>query len=99
MGELKGLVRAMEKERGISHEHPESYQRWVDYWAAAAELEKQNTGHCPVCDDRRDKWILQPEDGADEVKVRIDPFESEIYNRLDPLLSCLGCYFAIESEI
>lgn len=99
MGELKVLIRAIEKRHGISHEHPVAYQEWVNYWAAATELEKQNTGHCPICDDLRDKWILDPADGPDEVKVRLDPFESEIYGALDPLLSCLGCYFAIESEI
>lgn len=99
MGELKVLIRAIEKQHGISHEHPAAYQRWADYWAEAADLEKQNTGHCPICDDRRDRWILQPEDGPDEVKVRLDPYEAEIEDALSPLLSCLGCYFAIESEI
>lgn len=99
IGELKGLIRAMDEERGIGHEHPEAYQRWVDYFAAAAELEKQNTGKCSVCDDRRDRWVLQPEDGPDEVKVRVNPYDAEIEEQLRPLLSCLGCYFVIESEI
>lgn len=99
MGELKVLIRAIEKRHGISHEHPAAYQEWVDYWTAAAELEKQNTGHCPVCDDRRDRWILQPEDGPDEVKVRINPFVAEIEDELWPMLSCLGCYFVVESDI
>lgn len=99
MGELKVLIRAIEKQHGISHEHPAAYQRWVDYWAEGSELEEKNTGHCPICDDRRDRWILDPADGPDEVKVRLNPYDAEIEERLRPLLSCLGCYFVIESEI
>lgn len=99
VGELKRAIRSMDEERGIGHEHTAAYQQRLDYQLAAAELEKQNTGKCPLCDDRRDSWTLRTEDDPDEVRVRVDPFEVEIYGELKPLLSCLGCYFAIDSEI
>lgn len=99
IGKLKRFVQTMEAERGIVHEHTESYERQLAYQKAAEELEKTNTGACPLCDDRRDRWNLQPSDGPDEVKVRANPYEIEIYGELKPMLSCLGCYFVIETDI
>jgi len=99
LGQLKRLVLAMDAERGIVHEHPQSYQRELDYRKAAAELEETSTGVCPQCDDARDRWNLKPEDGPDEVKVRVNPYEVEISGVLKPMLSCLGCYLAVDSDI
>ncbi len=99
IGQLKRLVQAMEEECGIVHSHTESYERELVYRKRAAELEKTNTGACPLCDDRRDRWSLRGDEGPDEVKVRVNPYEIEIYGNFKPMLSCLGCYFDIETDI
>ena len=64
----------------------------INFQRAVEEIELANEGNrvCPSC---------EREVPEEELRVRMDPFEIKIHNRLKPLYSCGDCYDEVELDI
>lgn len=93
--EVKDIVRAFDQVNGISHEHPAPYMKRVQFLEDARKIEDANSGNkiCPLCEREID------EDTGVELRVRVNPYEVEIYDILRPLYSCYDCYLEVEEDV
>lgn len=92
---VKNIVREYDELRGVTHEHDVKYLEDLEYARQAEELIEahgRNNKVCPICGNT-------PVEDGDSVRVRVDPYDSEIYQKYRPMLSCFNCYLNVSYDV
>lgn len=87
---VKKVAQAHDVSAGITHEHTEEYAKRLAYYLAAEARQAAydaNPVGCPNCGSH------------EEVKVRADPVDLEIYDVFTVTLACIDCYEQMEMEV
>ena len=83
--EVKRIVAEQDAIHGITHEHGEDYKEQLRYEEAVKNFKA--APHPCDCGN------------TENVRVRTNPFEAEINERIVYMVSCNSCYFALAEEI
>jgi hypothetical protein len=87
--EIKRIVNEHDTKNGVTHEHPAGY---------AQALERQNA--FDAADAAYKANPVPCRCGSTElVRVRVDPYEMEIYEKFRLMTSCYSCYRTVEADI
>lgn len=91
---IKSIVAEYDQLNGVTHEHDVNYLKEIEFDKAAQVLLAAHGDNpmCPHCGEI-------PAEECNSVRVRVNPFEAEIHNELQPLLSCFHCYHLNELDI
>lgn len=84
--EVKRIVNEQDALKGITHKHNERYVHTLELFHAN-EAYKANPVPCPWCGN------------TDDVEVRFNPFDVEIYNTFNLITSCEECYERVAEDI
>lgn len=73
----------------------DTIQNEIKFEIEAKEITEENRNNtvCPECNE-----IIANNDD-DELRVRVDPLQKEVYSNLEPLYSCYGCYLEVSYQV
>lgn len=86
---VKSIVRKEDEINNVTHEHTGTY---------ALDLHISN-----MLKDAQAQYDLNPQPcscgNTEDVKARLNPFEAEIYDNYEVMVTCYKCYYNVELDI
>lgn len=89
--DLKKIVQEGDAIHGVEHPHTPEYLAKLKFATDARLLEEEYSSYtgCPQCKNV----------DAFEVRVRVNPFDIEVYSEYNPLYTCFECYLKIGEDV